>query len=80
MNLQIRDARARALARQLAEKRSMSMTEAVIMALEAELRRETERRPLAERARSYAAELRAQSRGPGRDLAKDEIDAMWGHA
>jgi len=80
VNLQIRDARARALARQLAEKRKTSMTEAVIMALEAELRRETERKPLAERARTYAAELRAQSQGAGRDMTKDEIDAMWGHA
>lgn len=79
MNLQIRDARARALARELAEKRKTSMTEAVITALEAELRREAERKPLAERSRAFAAALRAQSQGEGRDMTKDEIDAMWGH-
>ena len=79
MNLQIRDARARALARQLAEKRNISMTEAVIMALEAELRREAERKPLAERAQAFAAVLRAQSKDGGRDMTNDEIDAMWGH-
>ncbi|MDB4273618.1 type II toxin-antitoxin system VapB family antitoxin [bacterium] len=79
MNLQIRDARARALARELAEKRKTSMTEAVIMALESELRREAEKKPLAERARAFAAALRAQSAADGRDMTQDEIDAMWGH-
>ena len=49
MNLQIRDPRARELARQLAEKRKISMTEAVIEALESELQREHEQIPLAER-------------------------------
>lgn len=55
------------------------MTEAVILALEAELRREAEREPLAARARTLAAELRSRSTGPGRNMTKDEIDAMWGH-
>lgn len=79
MNLQIRDPKAHALARELAARRKTSMTEAVIAALEAELRRESERRPLAERARTIAGELRARSKGEGRDMTKDEIDAMWGH-
>ncbi|MFN3549291.1 MAG: type II toxin-antitoxin system VapB family antitoxin [Mesorhizobium sp.] len=79
MNLQIRHPRARALARELAERRKTSMTEAVILALEAELRREAERKPLADRAKSLAAELRSRSTGTGRDMSRDEIDAMWGH-
>jgi len=79
MNLQIRDPKAHALARELAERRKTSMTEAVIAALEGELRRDAERTPLAERARTIASELRARSKGEGRDMTKDEIDAMWGH-
>jgi antitoxin VapB len=80
MNLQIRDPKAHALARELAERRKTSMTEAVIAALEAELRRESERRPLAERAKALATELRSRSKGAGRDMGKDEIDEMWGNA
>lgn len=80
MNLQIRDPRARELARELAERRNTSMTEAVILALEAELRRDGDRLPLAERAKALAAELRSRSTGAGRDMTKDEIDAMWGEA
>lgn len=49
MNLQIRDPKAHELARKLAEKRRVSMTEAVIGALEPELRRERLGQPLAER-------------------------------
>jgi len=59
MTLQIRDDRARTLARQLAERRNVTMTEAVIQALEAELRREAERVPLAARVARIAAELQA---------------------
>ena len=80
VNLQIRHPRARELARELAERRKTSMTEAVILALEAELRREEDKQPLAVRARALAAELRSRSTGTGRDMTKDEIDAMWGHS
>jgi len=79
MNLQIRDPRAHELARQLAEKRKISMTEAVVGALEAELKRESTRRPLAERLASIARELKATAGKGGRDMSKDEIDEMWGH-
>jgi antitoxin VapB len=80
MNLQIRDPRARELARRLAEKRKISMTDAVIDALEAELRRESESRPLAERLAAIAGELRARAKHGGHDMSKEEIDAMWGHS
>lgn len=79
MTLQIRDDRARTLARQLAERRNVTMTEAVIQALEAELRREAERVPLAERVARIAAELEAAAGPDRRTMTKAEIDAMWGH-
>ena len=77
MNLQIRDPRAHDLAKRLAEKRKVSMTDAVIDALEAELRRES--RPLAERLATIAGELRSKAQPGGHDMTKEEIDAMWGH-
>ena len=80
MNLQIRDPRARDLARQLAEKRKISMTEAVIEALESELQRESEQIPLAERLAAISNDLKAKAGSGGRDLTKDEIDEMWGHS
>ena len=80
MNLQIRDPRARVLARELAAKRKISMTEAVIEALESELQREREQVPLAERLAAISNDLRAKAGSGGRDLTKDEIDGMWGHS
>lgn len=80
MNLQIRDPRAHELARRLAEKRKVTMTDAVIDALEAELRRQSEGTPLAERLAEIAGDLRSKTKPGGRDLSKDEIDAMWGHS
>ena len=80
MNLQIRDPRARELARQLAEKRKISMTEAVIEALESELQREREQIPLAERLAAISRELRSKAGADGRALSKDEVDEMWGHS
>lgn len=79
MNLQIRDPRAHELAQKLAEKRGVSMTEAVIDALEAQLERGADEKPLAERLAEIADRLKAQSPGGGRDMTKDEIDEMWGH-
>jgi antitoxin VapB len=80
MNLQIRDPRAHELASQLAERKKVSMTEAVIAALEAELQRSKEATPLAERLTLIARDLAAQAKQGGRDMNKDEIDAMWGHS
>ena len=80
MNLQIRDPRARELARRLAEKRKVSMTDAVIEALEAELRRESESQPLADRLATIADALRSRAQPGGHEMSKEEIDAMWGHS
>jgi len=79
MNLQIRDPRAHELARRLAEKRKVSMTEAVIEALEAELKREGARTPLSKRLALLADELTAKAGPGGRHMSKQEIDEMWGH-
>lgn len=77
--LQIRDDRARALAEELAAKRGTTMTEAVVQALEGELRREKEKEPLAVRLKRIAERAKAQSMPGGRAMTKDEIDEMWGH-
>ncbi|PBC19616.1 transcriptional regulator [Mesorhizobium sp. WSM4307] len=79
MNLQIRDPRARELAQRLAAKRKISMTEAVIEALESELERESGRIPLAKRLAAIADDLKTKAGRGGRPVSQDEIDDMWGH-
>ena len=78
MNLQIRDPRARELAKQLAERRGVSMTEAVVGALQSELLRTPAQTPLSVRVKAIVDELAALAKPGGRDLTKDEIDDMWG--
>ncbi|HMK89925.1 MAG TPA: type II toxin-antitoxin system VapB family antitoxin [Methylocystis sp.] len=73
----IRDPRAAQLARELAAKRRTTMTAAVIGALESELRRESEKRPLADRLRDIAQRAAAMAGPHRRELTKDEIDALW---
>lgn len=80
MNLQIRDPRARELARQLADKRNISMTEAVIEALESELRRHRKQAPLAERLAAISGDFKSKAGSGGKTLSKDEVDGMWGHS
>ena len=79
MPLNIRDPRAHALARELAARRGATMTEAIIAALEGELRRERERPSLPDRLADIARQLKAEAQAPGREMTKDEIDDMWGH-
>jgi antitoxin VapB len=83
MNLQIRDPLAHELARELAEKRKITLTEAVIVALKAELEKENsaqeKSRSLVERHAFLAEKLKALGAGEGREMTKDEIDEMWGH-
>ena len=80
MPLQIRNERARDLARTLAAKQKVTMTDAVNMALEAEIRRVNEEEPLARRIARIAEDL-AQHAGPNRrKMSKAEIDAVWGHS
>lgn len=79
MNLQIRNPRAHELARELAKRRSVSITDAVIDALETELTRTRREKPLKERLQTIVDDLWAQRQPGGRDMTKEEIDAMWGH-
>lgn len=79
MNLQIRDPRAHELARKLAVKRGISMTDAVIVALEAELNRDSEHTPLADKLAEISSELLGKAKQHQPDMTGDEIDAMWGH-
>ncbi|QUD89927.1 type II toxin-antitoxin system VapB family antitoxin [Phenylobacterium montanum] len=76
--LNIRNPRAAALARALAEKRRITMTDAVIEALSNELAREAETTPLKSRLGAIIDDFIRPERIVGRDLTKDEIDAMWG--
>jgi antitoxin VapB len=78
MTLQIRDERARELAEKLAKKRKVTMTAAVIQALEEELKRETAKEPLSPRVAHIAKDLKAQGGPAGRAVGKDKIDDMWG--
>jgi antitoxin VapB len=80
MNLQIRNPRAHELAKRLARRRGVSITAAVIAALEADLNAVAEPRPLNKRVADLTAELRAMAKPGGRDMTKAEIDAMWGQA
>jgi antitoxin VapB len=76
--LQIRDERARALAEQLAAQRKVTMTEAVIQALESELTREKDKEPLASRLKRIAVALAAEGQSGGPVMTKHEIDSAWG--
>jgi antitoxin VapB len=80
MTLQIRDDRARELAQKLAEKRNVTMTAAVIQALEEELRRESAKSPLSRRIADIAQDLKAQAGPKGRAVDEAEVDDMWGHS
>lgn len=78
MTLHIRDDRAAELARQLAERQGISVTEAVVHALQAALAQDG--RPLSERIREIAADTqRLGKAGRGRQVTKQEIDELWGH-
>ena len=78
MTMSIRDPQAAELARLLATKRKTTMTQAIIVALQNELRRETEKDSLETRL-DRMLDKHLGGRMLGRDMPKDEIDAMWGH-
>ena len=77
MPLSIRDPRAAELARNLAGRRKTTMTAAIIEALENEIARDRAQRPLHERLADLARRGREMAGPGGRDMAKEEIDAMW---
>jgi antitoxin VapB len=78
MALHIRDDRAARLAKQLAERKGVSMTQAVVGALEGALARET--RPLGERIADITHDAaRLGSRARRRVVKKQDIDELWGN-
>jgi antitoxin VapB len=78
MALHIRDDRAAQLARQLAKRKGVTVTDAVIGALEDALA--CDERPLAERIAEIARECeRIGNRARGHTPTKQEIDELWGN-
>jgi len=78
MALNIRDNRAARLAKRLAERKGVTMTQAVVGALESALAREV--RPLQERIADIAREAgRLGNRRSRRAVKKRDIDALWGN-
>ncbi|CAN7660692.1 type II toxin-antitoxin system VapB family antitoxin [Bosea sp. LjRoot237] len=75
--LNIRNPRAHALASKLADLRKISITEAVVGALEAELRREQRQIPLAERLEALADQALAKAGKGAREVREEERDALW---
>ena len=76
--LTIRDPRAAMLAKRLAAAQQTTMTQAVVAALEHELRRARAATPLAKRIGGVAARAKAMAGPNARALTKDEIDALSG--
>jgi antitoxin VapB len=78
MTLHIRDQRAARLAKQLANRKGVTMTQAVVTALESALAREA--RPLHQRIADIADEAaRLRGNRRGRTFSKSEIDRLWGN-
>lgn len=78
MGVIIRDPAVGALARDLARLRGTNMTEAIAHALRAGLKRERDKRPLVERLKALADQLKAEAGPNGCEVTKEEIDALWG--
>ena len=75
--LNIRDPRARELAKQLAVQRKSTITDAVITALQHELARARSAVPLHERLADISRRALAQAGPKPREVTKEEIDDMW---
>lgn len=76
--LRIRDPRAAELAERLVAQRKITLTEAIIMALENELQRESTMVSLPENFARLAEKARRLAGDKGRDVTKVEIDDIWG--
>lgn len=78
MALHIRDERAGRLARKLATRKGVTMTQAVVEALESALDRDA--KPLTERLREIADEAaRLGNPARRRKVKKQDIDELWGN-
>lgn len=79
MPLMIRNPRAADLARTLATRRKQTMTDVVIVALENELKRDADQRPLTDRLKAISDKFLAESEPTGTQVTKADLDQMWGH-
>lgn len=79
MSISIRDPKAEILAKELAARRGTNMTQAIISALEEAIAADRARVPLSRRVAAITEELKTKARPGGRDMSRDEIDAMWGN-
>lgn len=78
MNLQVRDPRAREFAAKIAKARGVSMTQAVVDALEKEAVQITPQESFREATARIQAELAALRKPGGRDWTREERDDMMG--
>jgi antitoxin VapB len=78
MPISIRNPRVEKLARELAQKRNISMTEVILDSLENAKRTDRNTRPLHERIDEIVGVLHRQAKPEGHALSKDEIDRVWG--
>jgi antitoxin VapB len=76
--LTIRDPRAAALAKALAKARQTTMTQAVVTALENELRGDRQAAPLARRLRALQLKAQAMASPNAREITREEIDGLSG--
>ncbi len=72
-----RDPRAAELAKELAARRKITMTAAIIEALQNEIKRERDKVPLRERLAQLALTARALAGRNGRAVPRSQIDDMW---
>jgi antitoxin VapB len=79
MPISIRNPRVEELARELALKRKMTMTEVIVDSLEVATKMEEDKRPLRERLLDIVEDLHRISKPGGHTMTKEEIDRMWGH-
>lgn len=75
--LNVRNPRAHALAQELAKRRRIGITEAVIQALEHELERERATIPLAKRLAAIADRSLAKAGPNPRPVTEADRDALW---
>jgi hypothetical protein len=79
MAISIRNPRVEEIARDLAAKRNMTMTDVIVKALEKEAMVDMDNRPLRDQLKDIADNLKRKGKPGGHKMTKDEIDRMWGH-
>lgn len=79
MTLHIENPRAFELAKQIAELRNISLDDAVLESLRHGLERAERLRRTLDVVHEIQQRLRTNAGPNGRDMTKEEIDAMWGH-